>query len=80
VEINPLKIAKSDVYGFDLETTGLKPWEDKILVVSLSTLEGKNYVWDYRKYPKEYWDVLFKELANKLVIGQNIKFDMSFVW
>lgn len=78
MEINPKKILRGDVYGFDLETTGLNPRTDKILVVSLSTRDN-NYVWDYRKFSKSFWDVLFQELSEKLVIGHNIKFDMDFV-
>lgn len=79
MELNPKKIIKSDIYALDLETTGLESTKDKILVVSLST-PTHNYVWEYSKYPKVYWNALFSELATSFVIGQNIKFDMGFIY
>lgn len=78
MEINPTKIKRADIYALDFETTGVDISKDKILVVSLSTPDS-NYVWDYRKYPKRYWDALFEELKDKLVIAHNAKFEMNFI-
>lgn len=77
--INPKKIKLSDVVAVDLETTGLIPWLAKIVVVSITT-DTETYVLDTRKYSKEFLTRLFRGLSEKLVVGQNIKFDSNFIY
>lgn len=79
--INPQinEIEFEPIMGLDLETTGLYPWRNKIVALSLST--NKNvYVLDTRKYSYDDLEYLFLILSNRLLIGQNIKFDCNFIY
>jgi DNA polymerase-1 len=70
-----------DTLSLDLETTGLEPYTNKILLLQIKA--GKTtFVFDVRKLKKEdltYIIQLVKD-SNKLVIGHNIKFDVKFLW
>ena len=60
----------------DLETTGLKPHEGKILLVSISW-DGRNSI----IFCPEYYNLdLFKQVLNTIPINnQNIKFDLKWL-
>lgn len=58
----------------DVETTGLKWYQDEIFGVSLS-VRDEDYYWDIRKHPKVL-DWLTNELPKaKKIVNHNIKFD-----
>jgi len=60
--------------AIDLETTGLRPWEDTICVLSVAC--GDDY-WIVQ-FPSED---LLKTVVDKagLLIGHNLKFDLAFI-
>lgn len=71
-------LAGQKVVALDIETTGLNPVVDDILLVQLGT-PGITYVFDYRLLKDE---VDFeKVLANPQIssLGQNLQFDISFL-
>src|SRR6185436_11820222 len=79
--INPKinEIEFEPIMGLDLETTGLYPWRNKIVALSLSTSKYV-YVLDTRKYSYDELEYLFLILSNRLLVGQNIKFDCNFIF
>ena len=79
--INPKinEIEFEPIMGLDLETTGLYPWWNKIVALSLSTSKHV-YVLDTRKYHSEELKHLYLTLSDRLLIGQNIKFDCNFIY
>lgn len=72
--------------AIDLETTGLSSFDDDMFSVQIGT--GKNnYLIDLQDYssslfPKEnlYFKQVIPYLTNKVLIGHNLKFDMSFFY
>ena len=63
----------------DLETTGLKFWEDKAFALALSTPDGKDYCLDLRNPLMVEWVV--KELPKaRALANHNLKFDLHFLW
>lgn len=78
--INPTNIALSPVVGLDLETNGLNPRENDILVLSLST-DTETYVLGVNEYPRSFFIQLFENLKKcDRVIAHNAKFDASFLY
>jgi len=71
------RIADYPVIAYDLETTGLTWWQDKIFGVALSTPEQDHY-WDVRREP-EVIDWLREEMPRvRKVVNHHIKFDWHF--
>lgn len=62
----------------DLETTGLKFWEDKAFALALSTPDGKDYCLDLSNPLMVDWVVHELPKARALV-NHNIKFDLHFL-
>ena len=64
--------------GFDLETTGLDPAQDKVRLLSIYLPnQNKAYVLDlFRMDRKAAWEVLMEA---GLLVGHNIAFDLSFI-
>jgi len=61
----------------DVETTGLRWWEDKVFSVALST-EGGSWYYDLRKDKHLEWARLsFPKV--KTWVGHNLKFDLHFL-
>src|SRR5215204_1981874 len=62
--------------GLDLETTGLRWWEDDIRLLSLTTDSGDTWVVDALKV-----DIgpLFPALKNTLIVAHNAVFDLLFL-
>lgn len=63
----------------DVETTGLKWWEDKIFGVAISTPDGRDYYYDIRKQPESINWMKSEFPKIKKVVNHNIKFDIHFL-
>jgi DNA polymerase-1 len=77
--ISQLKaLVKGNEIGFDLETTGLNPAQDKVRLLSIYLPnQNKTYVLDlFRIDRKAAWELLMEA---GLLIGHNIGFDLSFI-
>ncbi|HMT01819.1 MAG TPA: DNA polymerase [Burkholderiales bacterium] len=61
----------------DLETTGLIPFKDEIVLVIVGNSK-KTYVIEYEGN-KEFLEELFGIIKNKRILGHNLKFDIKFV-
>lgn len=61
----------------DLETTGLKFWEDKAFAVAISTPDGKDYCLDLREPNQMRWAQDNLPRA-RMLVNQNLKFDLHF--
>ena len=63
----------------DVETNGLKWWEDEIFGVALSipTISGKmdSYYWDIRKEPEALKYLQDNVPKARMVVNHNIKFE-----
>ena len=74
------KLGKQQVLGLDIESTGLDPYTDKLLLVQIGT-ETKSYIFDARKIKlKEL--LRFKELLENpkiIKLMHNGKFDYGFI-
>ena len=63
-------IINAEILSFDLETTGLNPRVDDILLIQLN--DGTtNYIYDTVKIPQDKINYLVEILENKLLIGFN---------
>lgn len=80
----------SDVVCLDVETDGLSPYNNRIIGVSFAAgTEKAAYVPIRHSYlgispddqmePKTLFDFLKENIENKLIIGHNLKFDLSFL-
>lgn len=65
-------LAGADEVALDLETTGLDPWRDRVALAAVATAHGSHSV-DPALCP-----ALFTLLADRLVIGHNLAFDLAF--
>jgi DNA polymerase-1 len=76
-------VEESVVVGLDLETTGLDPRTDRVRLVSLSleTCDGGrcSYLIDLFTLPAEALPPLWAALAEKLLVGFNLLFDLRFL-
>jgi DNA polymerase I-like protein with 3'-5' exonuclease and polymerase domains len=68
-------VDESERIGLDCETTGLDPRTDRVRLLSLATERGTYLVDCFKVDPRPLWD----ELAEKVVIGHNLAFDLSFL-
>lgn len=68
-----------DYIGFDVETSGLNPREDSLLLMQLS--DGVNtYIFDCRVLPSDYMRTVLETFSEKTFIAHNAKFDISFIF
>jgi len=73
------ELSKYPYVCIDVETTGLKWWEDTIFGIALFTPDGHSYYWDIREEP-EAIEYLKREVPKaKMVVNHNIKFDHHFL-
>lgn len=65
--------------GVDIETTGLDPHNDEILIISACNEYGESFVWDYKNEDLPNW--FMKALSDKTVmkIFHNASFDTKFI-
>ena len=68
--------------GLDIETNGLDPLVNDILLISITDCDGKELLLDTSKFSRSYFEELFLKIqsANCVVIGQNLKFDLQFIY
>lgn len=67
--------------GFDLETSGLMPYKDIIVVISLSNEKGDTYLLQPSKYAISDLKTFLERITREcLIIGHNLKFDFSFIY
>jgi len=89
VEVQTLlkELKERQVFAFDIETTGLNPWEDQVLSYAFCFQEKKAYCifTDVRDntWEKDEWQVLESEIkqvleSSKLII-QNALFELPFL-
>lgn len=76
---------KKSALGFDLETTGLNPRQDRIVSILVGTLQS-GLIIDCRQFARG--TEAYRQLGNRLelllssaavVVGQNLKFDWQFL-
>lgn len=72
----------TEYIGLDIETNGLDPLVNDILLISLINEIGEEVLLDTSKFNKSYFEELFLKIqsANCVVIGQNLKFDLQFIY
>jgi DNA polymerase-1 len=68
-----------DVVCLDLETSGLKPYEDTIKLIIIGTSKHL-YLFDVGKYAEAQIRWLFECIKDKKLIAHNAKFDCSFIF
>lgn len=76
------EIEKYSVIGFDVETTGLLPHYDKLLLISIAVSSAESYVIDFTHISIEYFSLLAPVLTNSniLKLGFNLVFDWKMVY
>lgn len=72
------KIDRYPYVAIDLETTGLKFWEDRIIALAISTPDGRDWCLDMRDTAEVAWARENLPKA-KLLVNHNIKFDLHFL-
>lgn len=73
------ELAQHDTIGYDLETTGLDPKTDRILLVSLTT-KDTTYVLDYTALELATLQYLKPMFTTAFIVGANITFDYKFLF
>jgi DNA polymerase I-like protein with 3'-5' exonuclease and polymerase domains len=80
------EVSKASVIAFDIETTGLHLFKDKVVGVSVSTIEGSGYYLPIKhlegvNLPESYLIELLKYVTDstKKCLLYNAKFDRSFI-
>lgn len=80
--INPSiqDIKLSPIVCWDLETTGLQAWKERIDLIALKTPRDE-YILEAAKYEKKDLVSLFKRLGNcNVTVAHSFKFDAGFVY
>jgi len=68
-----------NVLGLDVETDGLNPRKNNVLLLQLS--DGSNtYIFDTRVLKEEYIVSILSSLSDKTFIAHNAKFDMAMIY
>jgi DNA polymerase-1 len=71
----------SDKIALDIETSGLKPWEEKIELIAICNQDGSGYIINCRNYPDESIKQLFLDISLvDTVVAHNAKFECSFIY
>jgi DNA polymerase I len=80
-ELNPRieDIALGGTVSLDLETTGVNSWESDIRVIAIRS-NGTTWLLEPEQYSKEQLRLFFQQVADKLVIAHNAKFDLNFIY
>lgn len=80
MKINPSTIQLSECVGLDLETNGLDPTVNDILMISIST-DTDTYVLGVNSYSDSFIRQLLIQLKDcEKVIAHNAKFDCGFIY
>lgn len=76
------EIEKYSIIGYDLETTGLSPHYDKILLVSIAVSSEESYVIDFTHIDIRHFALLAPILTNPdvLKLGFNFTFDYKLTY
>ncbi len=78
--LNPDHIDLEPVIGLDLETSGLKAWEDKIRLIIISTSRNI-YILDPDRYHQEFLTEVMESIRDcRAVVAHNAKFDCGFIY
>ena len=72
-------VMKADTISFDIETTGLNPRVDDVLLIQINA-KNINYIYDITKLPQDKIEYILNIIKDKLLIGFNIKFDIQFIF
>ena len=73
------ELIDSDLIAIDVETTGLDPYTDGLLLIQLYA--GKDiYVIDYTKFESIVIKGFFESLRDKKYLAHNAKFDLKFIY
>lgn len=69
-----VRVARNaDIVAFDIETTGLDPFTERILLVQFGTPDGEVLIFSER-IPR----VMLELLEDVVVLGHNLKFDIRW--
>ncbi len=73
-------LKQTDLIALDIETTGLDPWKDELLLIQLGT-RSERAVIDYREIPAQDLTALKFFLAHHDIgkLGHNLMFDIAFL-
>jgi DNA polymerase I-like protein with 3'-5' exonuclease and polymerase domains len=74
-----LKLKLVNPIGFDIETSGLDCFNDKIILIQFC-VENKVYIYDVRNLKDNLIKYVLSLLESKTIIGHNIKFDVKFIF
>lgn len=78
--INPSTIKLSEYIGLDIETNGLDPLTNDILMLAIST-DSDTYVLGINSYTDEFIRSLLTQIKKcKRIVAHNAKFDASFLY
>lgn len=78
VEDSLLKLQKESVLALDVETTGLNPRSNRVIMLQLGTISGDQYVYDCRDFNPSIFTGLLND-RDKIFVGHNIKFDYNML-
>lgn len=79
--INPSYIQFTPVMALDLETNGLDPNENDVLIIALRNEAGREYVIERGRYEETTLIKMLKPLEDcEVVIAHNAKFDTAFMY
>ena len=80
VILNPNNIDLEPVIGLDLETSGLKAWEEEVKLIIISTSRNI-YILDTSHYQQTFLREVMQNLTFcEAVIAHNAKFDCGFIY
>lgn len=78
--LNPDHIDLEPIVGLDLETSGLRAWENEIKLIIINTSE-KTYILDTSKYHPTFLKEVFQNISLcERVVAHNAKFDCGFIY
>lgn len=83
-DITLVQFYQDDVIGFDIETKGLNPYDNKVMILSVGFSGRKGFACS--SYCRNGWNNVDLELLksilenpNYVLVGQNIKYDINWI-